>query len=294
MPQWDAFCAAHAASTFWHHSRWLAYCEAYRTSNQNLSFAVMDEDHIVGVCPLMLEGGEFRGGGAPLGAMLTNGTVGACVPLYQELARLASTHGQTRYLGRTRPDPDELVTDVSWQTSVIDLMPREHQLWEKLRRSYKSLIHRAEDTYRIEEVPGLVGDMCCRHILRMVHAEAAGRVTRHVDTWRLMGEWMRDGYGLAVVAYTDAGQCAGFVYCTIYKGFAYYASGATLEKNMSHALLWHAILACKRRGVSYFEVGWLAREGDSPKDRAVAHFKEGFGGEPWTVPAVERRWASTP
>lgn len=179
-----------------------------------------------------------------------------------------------------------LLASSDWMTRVVDLALSEAELWRGVRKSYKSLIRRAERTHDLTptRVLGLclVIDVCA-----VLHETAAGRITRPSDTWRMMCEWVTAGHGEAWLATTrgDQPDPVGFVYVVIFGAWAYYFSAASRVDNVSHALLWHAMKALKARGVRWFELGWMDRPCDTDKDRGIAQFKRGFGG--YDVPAKE-------
>lgn len=91
--------------------------------------------------------------------------------------------------------------DDGWPTQVLDLAhtsPADR--WRAVRRSYKSLIHRAQRTTRLlvwdNTLPADAAVEACRRL----HVEAAGRETRPRETWALMADWIHEGYGMLVLA----------------------------------------------------------------------------------------------
>ncbi len=181
-----------------------------------------------------------------------------------------------------------LLASADWQTQVIDLTGSEAELWRGVRRSYKALIHRIERSYVIDAAGSIYSAM-------KIHDQEAGRQTRPTATWAIQGEWLRDGHALLTSAgirglvdmtmahdqwprFEPLGliDMRGYAYFTVWDGHAYYFSGASLDPNISHALIWTAMKALKARGVQTLELGWLT--GDTEKDRGIAKFKRGFGG----------------
>jgi len=168
-----------------------------------------------------------------------------------------------------------LLASADWQTRVCDLALSEAELWQGVRKSYHSLIHAVERQHPIREGRTAV-DI---GIAAAFHQAEAGRQTRPIETWELMAEWIESGHGLLMMT------SGAFVYCTVYQAWSYYHSSAALEKNLTHALLWHAMKALKARGVRWLELGWQARECDSDKDRGISMLKRGLGG--YDMPAKE-------
>jgi hypothetical protein len=267
--QWDAFVEAQPHGWFFHTSRWLDYGLAYSPGASDLSVAYVGADGAVeSVVPLLAgPDGRFVNGGQPLCAPL-----GALPPL---LHGMAGRPGQV--LSVTPLTPTQL-----WSTYVVDLAPDEATLWRGLRKSYKSLIH------RVSEGDGCVSVLGAGHaewirVAQRLHLQSAGRQTRSDETWAMMGRWMDDGDALLAVAQRGL-VYTGFAYAIRWKDWAYYASGASVERDVSHALLWHLTRALRADGrTRHFEVGWAAREGDDEKARGIAHFKAGFGGTLWPV-----------
>lgn len=162
-----------------------------------------------------------------------------------------------------------LLASAEWMTRVVELTASEAELWSGVRKSYKAIIHSAERRYII----GHSGVKPCQ----MLHLAIVGRHTRPIETWLMMQRWIDDGLGLAVVASRED-EPRGFAYVVKYRGWSYYTSGGSLDKNVSHALIWAAIKILKAQGVRWLELGWLARVGDTEKDSGIARFKAGFPG----------------
>jgi hypothetical protein len=105
-----------------------------------------------------------------------------------------------------------------------------------------------------------------------------------------MADWATRGYAVTALA-IPVGEtyraARGMALAIRYKQAAYYASGATLDDNLSHALIWHLMTTLRCGGLEQFEVGWGPRVSDTPKDLSIAFFKQGFGGAVQQVVAVE-------
>lgn len=167
------------------------------------------------------------------------------------------------------------LAEATWQTRVIDLSLDEAELWRGVRKSYHAIIHKAERDLSIAEwfAP------CACEVARDVHRQAAGRETRSSVTWSLMQDWIALRRGLMVGAERKGvhDSALAFVYVIVWGSWAYYASGASLELNVQHALIWRAMKELKARGVRYFEIGWQGHAQDD-KGKAIEFFKTGFGG----------------
>lgn len=168
------------------------------------------------------------------------------------------------------------LAEATWQTRVIDLSLSEEELWRGVRKSYHAIIHGAERAFIVEDWTA----MCAVQEAHRIHAASAGRETRTPETWDLMAEWLTQRQACLVGAERmgELGSAFAFAYLIIWGQWAYYASGASLELNVQHALIWRAMKELKARGVRYFEIGWMERDGDSEKERGIVKFKQGFGG----------------
>lgn len=184
-------------------------------------------------------------------------------------------HAYERATGDAPGTRSRLLAASTWQTRVVDLSADEATLWAGVRQSYHSLINKLErdEGFCIRET--LPTEVI--HVARWLHFVAAGRATRSEASWRLQASWVLAGHARGWLAFRD-GAPVGFVYVLTTPPSSYYFSGAKTEDCVTHALLWHAMKALKASGVRWLELGWMARDGDTDKDRAVAFFKSGFGG----------------
>lgn len=301
---WDAFCLAHPGAWFLWTSAYLDYQAARGT--RELSFGIMDSDRLVAICPLFLEERDgvrsftMEGHPLPMPLQLYRGSRSQASEMF-ERAMVAGENIKARCeafalehcVGRiaTRVnsfspscvnDHDPHWSDISWHTQMIDLIRSEAALHAGIRKSYTSLINHVTRTHEI--VVDDKGDLL--RAFRRLHFGQAGRETRPERTWEIQREWCEAGNGLIVAAmrWNVAVACT---YWILYKGCAYYASSASINRSIVHALVWRAILELKARGVQRLEMGWLDYPGDPP---GLGLFKSGFGGEAVPVIAVERRF----
>jgi hypothetical protein len=244
---WDGFVKAHPDGWWWHTSHWIDYSLAWMPGSEDMSAAILRADgSLYSVIPLVAQRAVVTHGGQPLPR-----------PLYA----------------------GERVPETYRQTYVVDLWDgTEVDMWRRLRRSYKALIHRVEREYDIWIADRNTGAVAVRYA-QAIHAEAAGRETRPQATWDLMGQWARDGFGLVALASTPARGWLGMAYAIRWKGWAYWASGATLEDDVQMALQWQLMKTLKCDGETrFYEVGYAAGPEDSEKDRNIAFMKAGLGG----------------
>ena len=318
---WDAFCLAHPGAWFLWTSAYLDYQAARGT--RELSFGIVDDglenmtfdpengifraertSRLVAICPLFLEEREgvrsftMEGhpGLMPLGKIEGENIIEATsdafdlqVDLISRIDMLATQHGVRRVAFRNSPFYNNWITsrswsDISWHTQILDLTQSEAALHAGIRKSYKALINQVARTHEI--VVDAKGDLL--KAFKRLHFGEAGRQTRPDRTWEIQREWCEAGNGLIVAAmrWNVAVACT---YWILYKGCAYYASSASINPNVTHTLVWRAMLELKARGVKQLEMGWLDYD-KSDKGQGIARFKAGFGGETVPVIAVERRF----
>lgn len=171
------------------------------------------------------------------------------------------------------PDGYEIVTR---QTQVIDLSYPLPTLWQGVRKSYHSIIHRANEQWEVEAEqthPSML-------LYQSLHAKANGRQPRVDATYECQEKWLRGGHGLLVSAH-DWDNCAMWAACSywiVYKGCAYYASGPAIERNVQHAVIWKSLELLKARGIQFVEMGQI--DGETEKEINIGKFKAGFGGRP--------------
>lgn len=183
-----------------------------------------------------------------------------------------------------------LLARASWQTRVVDLSPDEATLWRGVRKSYHATINRLTREY-----PDEIGQEKTRAVLcgagagglirtaQEVHRLDAGRETRPAETWDLYGDWLDDEGALLALAFDGTRgtfperTCVGYGLFIIADGWAYYASAASLQRDVNIALVWWALLVLKARGVRWLEMGWQGQD-HTEKGHGIEFFRRGFGG----------------
>lgn len=189
----------------------------------------------------------------------------------------------------------------AWATRLVDLTRPTEALWAGVRGSYHATVNRLGREFQewggntpFAERPGryrsAIDDSGAGWFTRTaerVHLLDAGRVTRSDATWQLMGDWSEEGHGLWLAAFDDTAppagmdewpSCVGYAYFILDgDGWSYYASAASLRKDINIALVWWALLALKARGVRYCEIGWQG-EAQDEKGRNIEFFRRGWPG----------------
>jgi hypothetical protein len=277
--KWDAYCDENALAWFWHRSGWMTYCASRASEMLNLSFAVVHDGEIVGICPIIREGSALLYEHEPCPEPLYDNDV-IKAEMLTHLRSVMDSYGIDSYDFRGAMDGIP-TSDVSWATRIIELhAPSEIESihrWLNVRKSYKSLIHKFQGTHRLDKShdPRMV------NILHDLHREQAGRETRSQTTWDLMAAWVQSGHAYLCTAFNSAGICDGAIYVYAYKDHEYYGHAATRIKDINHALIWKAISTSTAQT---FETGWQGHARDE-KGQAIEFFRRGFGGtnEPFIV-----------
>lgn len=277
LDDWDGFVHRHPDGWWFHTSAWLNYAADYSPEAIDVSQACLDEDGmLVSIVPLLLmPNGKPVYGGQRTVAPLSMPEITVCKPI--------NKHIKWQYRpGQGIEDLPEDYIEEKHGTYVLDLWRTERELWNSLRRSYKSLINQADTKFKVDRFRGpllLERAKAAVAQARGLHIKSAGRETRSVRTWQHQAAWLASGDALLFLASLD-GEEVGFAYTIRWKDWAYYASGAALEKNVSHLLLWKTIQELNiDRETRYFEIGHA--EGENEKERNIAFFKSGFGGSKW-------------
>lgn len=257
--EWDAFVERNPLGWIWHLSPWLEYLEA--GGRRDDSVAVKREGHVLGIDPRLMPVLETDPLPLPLG--------------------LAGGHA-TGEPARRRSLPAQERTPGGFETLVIDLSRPMPDLWRDVRRSYHALIHRAAERYTVTWLPGFVGTGA----MRLIYRRCVDLPQLADDQWRCLDQLARSGLLRLGVA-LHKGETVGVTAVYLWKRWAYYGHGRSLETGVAHLLQWETIKMLKTEGWPYYELGWMAHDGDDEKARQIAHFKAGFGGEPWWIPVTE-------
>jgi hypothetical protein len=157
-------------------------------------------------------------------------------------------------------------------TQILDL--RTHK-WGDIRKSYHSIIHRGQEQLEISEDFSIA-------LFRKIHQCAFGSV-RSLDTFAIQNNWLLSGNAMVMSAINKKDECVAVAFWIVYQGCAYYASAPSLEKNTMHAVIWKSLKLLKARGVTLVEMGQI--DGETEKEKGIAQFKMGWGGEakPFTI-----------
>lgn len=306
---WDEFCLASDDAWFWHTSQWLDYCVAYGKKDhdtQNISFVIIDDTGPIAICPLLLEKDRFSSvGGGKFGALpaLINDMPESRREktlkfIFEKIDSLAKENSVKQAFFRASPLSKEQMQynwlikykylDNSLNTQIIDLSFPLEKLWAPVRKGHKYDVNQGKKEFAIRVFSKENVDKEIFDQYRLLHHKAAGRVTRPLETFEMMYQWIMDGKGILCGA-SKNGKYVGFSYVCLYKDAAYYASASDdpefeTSVPISHVIQWEIITWLKTQEYRYYDIG-IQQFGSqvhdipSPKDLSISFFKRGFGGK---------------
>jgi len=313
--QWDAFCMESDDAWFWHTAGWRAYSLILRPQRKSVdhSFMLYKGDELFAVCPLISELNEdgkkqfsFGGLPCPLPAVRRGLSREKKEKIrsdaFAHIDSLARQAGVSRALFKADPLSfvfidgadryNHLVKygylDVSLATQVIDLSHTPEELSGAVTKGHNYDIDKAGKEL---EVAIYTKDTMSREIFdgyRLLHQKAAGRVTRPLETFEMMYQWIRKGNAFLACAAKGSVPVAYSLFIA-YKQGAYYASSCTEPADefsklcANHLIQWKVIEFLKENGYRRYEIGWqqfgcLLHDFPTEKDIAISRFKRGFGG----------------
>ncbi|MBI3304567.1 MAG: GNAT family N-acetyltransferase [Deltaproteobacteria bacterium] len=320
---WDHFCSYRSNAWFWHTTDWLQYTLAYRPELQgvSLSFMVTEGDQIVAIVPLFLEthtsdrdshrAFTFGGGYTPAPALSDQVRPERRSEVLQDICQridtLARAHQAARVLLQLSPlywlgDPFDTILDlgrygylaVPLSTQVVRVNQGFSALRQQMRKGHTYDVKRGMRMFALTSYDAGCITEAVFDRYRLLHAKAAGRVTRPAQTFTLMYQWIREGKAVLIAATKD-GMDAGFIYVFVYKKAAYYGSACNhpdwKRQPVGHALQGQALTWLAENEYAWYELGVqqcgpLLYDLPTDKELNIAAFKRGFGG--LTVPLY--RW----
>ena len=118
-----------------------------------------------------------------------------------------------------------------------------------------------------------------------MHIKEAKRETRSLETWNKQFEAISRGLAFCITAKLEK-ELVSAAYFLCPDSICYYGSSASrrdlFNKPLSHAIIWKAILESKNSGAFLFNIGSTFETKfnnlSSNKEKNIAYFKEGFGG----------------
>lgn len=289
---WDDFALSHPEGWLFHTRAWLRY-RADRTGGAiDRSFGCVDSSgKLVGICPLMEEQNALstdpgnkvctwlsgvEPGPVPI-ASTPEGVTGIADHFVALEAECRPRYWAFQHRPRRACEGQPPGVAASWLTEVIDLsLPIETILhrFRKANRSGRTDVRKLAVQYQVVSGPEHLRELVIDHI------RFWGGKTWTERRWGIVADWLDCG---TARLYGIPEQAWALVY--VFKGWAYYAAGPSFDRSIGLPALcqWAAIQALKADGVLHYEMGWHARPGEGEKHQRVAAFKQGFGGEKWTI-----------
>ncbi len=167
---------------------------------------------------------------------------------------------------------------------IIDLQPPLEELWQGVRKSYRSLIHWGEKNLSLKVYDRTNISSNVIEEFRQLHVEVAQRETRSVQSWECQFKQVKQGDGFVIMGHLDNRLVTSALFLHSEK-FCYYGVGVSVrelfDKPLAHSVIWTGILEARQHGCRYLEMGDLANiyGNFSDKEKSIATFKSGFGGK---------------
>lgn len=170
-------------------------------------------------------------------------------------------------------------------TRVINLSLSKDDLKRTIRKSYHSLINWGLNTMKLEVHNSINIKWETIESFRTLHIREAKRETRSLQTWRKQFEAISNGLAFCITGKLNE-EIISAAYFLCPDKICYYGSSASrrdlFDKPLGHAIIWEAILESKKRGVYFFNIGstyeFKFNKLATCKEKNIAFFKEGFGG----------------
>lgn len=165
---------------------------------------------------------------------------------------------------------------------VLRLDKEEKELWSGIRDSYRSLINRAERTYRVQLITKETHSHEACEEYRMLHHVAAGRAVRGQETFEAMYQMIKDGLAYLVLV-REGEHPRGAYFFYLFRDTVFYASAATdpqmlPSSGVGHLGLWKGIEEARMRNCTYMDFG-LFSKAPTEREKNIEFFKLGFGGQ---------------
>jgi len=318
---WDKWVSRIGGSSYLHSSSFLGFLHEMVGPDKALSFAcIQDEEHPLALCPAAvcknnLFGNDFLDAswnGAPLGGpVFAEQACGVGDKIKNQVFELF--HGLIREKGakrcyiRRHPVSLDLLSGKEQleafqfyplklgyechpqNTIVIDLRVSGETLSaglsqyqrKHIRRSSKKGIRIAEYNSSTEKNGEIF------NLYQQAHIKSAGKMTRPQRSFDVMLEAVNNGSAALFVAFAED-IAISFLYCGEFHKFAFGWSQVNLDEfekmySPRHLLEWEAMMAYKKRGFCFYELGtfWGGPQLykiPTSKELSIAEFKRRYGG----------------
>jgi len=223
---WDKFCLDSDDAWFWHTTRHLDYCICYgweKHKTRNISFYVCDDCGILAVCPLLLEKTACSDGATYLELSMSGNGGKLIVPalrndlsaerrekilklIFERIDLLAKENNVVKSSFRMTP-LSMRVSEFNWlvkfnylectlNTQIIDLDDSLEHLFGEIRKGHRHNIRQGEKEYKVHIYDQKNPDKEVFDNYRLLHHKAAGRITRPIETFEIMYDYILSGNGM--------------------------------------------------------------------------------------------------
>ena len=161
------------------------------------------------------------------------------------------------------------------ETGWIDLTSD----WNKsIRKSYRSLINWGKKNMAVNCICGEYSHEFGNYT--QFHKDIAGRSTRSAASWDLQWMEVANGRGELIMGRWNNELVAGAVFIDGKKVCVYWSAvyeRKYFDKPLAHYTLWLAINHAQKRGLKWFELGGIPKQGlTTDKEYQIGYFKRGF------------------
>ena len=309
--EWNEFISMQKLN-LWAYTREFQ-CQCGLTKVKDLSFAVIENDQVLAICPLYVtchekinqfsdDSGYLR---SPLASFILSEKKRGKVYdyIFTTIDTLAKDYNIAKAMFMFDPQPNYKYYNLflkynyintSLLTQVIDLSKTAAELRKNLRKSFKSLINKGLKNYNYYIMTKDNADYDIHEQYRIIHIKAAGRETRPKETFdQQFDQLLAKQATLIGVLWNN--NFVQFNYFNHFNGYVYYASAADdpdfsegYEVPIGHAIIQYAINYFKEYNYNYFELGWQYYGNQlfdypSEKEKMISYFKRGFGGSTYPL-----------
>lgn len=316
--KWDEYAAMFPEATHLHASWRINYFNAISGPEKDRSFAVFEGETPVALCPLTVSPGVFAG------RKFAEATAASCYPaiirlpsaqrrrtvraIYNLIDERLNKDDVKRVVLYKHPvslsflkgdaEPSNIAEAASYgyfchirNIIIVDLRKDEAGLIADMSKYHRKHIRKtAKQGVVIKEYRGDVDGLQSLFTeFRAAHFKSAGRVTRPSASWDVMESLLRQNKATLFVASLETGPNISFLFCGEFDKFGYGWSQVNIDEYEveycpRHLLEWEAMMSYKRRGFSFYGLGFKY---DMPaldyvpteKEITISQFKEKYGGK---------------
>jgi len=320
--EWDGYVERIPESTYKHTSWWINYTNAIYGEEGCKAFVCFQDREPIAICPVFISKVVF--GGHEYMEATSNGLPSvypAMAPLpatqrrrlsrkvFSFLEEQLKTYGVKRIGFYKHPanaafingeDDNGNNTEAAslgyfpyvQNTILVDLQKSEDQLLSETAHHRRKYIKKSlQQGLRIREYNNTDGGEldAAFKAFQAAHFKSAGKLTRPIESWDLMKDLIKKGKASLFIASSETGVDLSYLYCGEFNKFSFGWTQVNLDEfekeyQPRHLLEWAAMMAYKKRGFKYYELGIkheLPQFNHIPSEKeiSIAQFKERYGGK---------------